>query len=410
MTRARGVDVAIVGGGPTGAVLAARLAARGVEVVVLERAPRWKWYASGVFTSPAAVDALRRTGVPETTIDLVARPIPAMRLETRGGAVVRLEYGAEDGGPPAVGLDRSTLDPALIEFARTTGADVRQGVTVTSVEAGGVLGSTSRARVATISATGDGAVTARVLVGADGADSIVARTMGVARPVRLAQRMGLSFHVADGRRADVAVDARMCVVRDGYVGIAPVPGGRVNVGIVLGPTWRDELRTEGARSVVRRILGAVAPSADDPAGWQDRQACDPIAGTSPLGARVIRRSGPGWLLVGDAAGFLDPFTGEGLHRALISTELAAAAIVATLSGRTAAFDAYDRAMRRRFATKDVVSWIVQSFLSRPVAFEYAARRLAARPATRATMSRVMGDLVPASEALDPRFLARLLAP
>jgi flavin-dependent dehydrogenase len=222
--------------------------------------------------------------------------------------------------------------------------------------------------------------------------------------------VGLSFHLADDRPAGAAFDARMCVVRDGYVGIAPVPGGRVNIGIVLGPTWRPELRTEGARSVVRRILTAIAPSADDPAEWHERQPCEPIAGTSPLGARVTRRSGAGWLLVGDAAGFLDPFTGEGLHRALISTELAAAAIDATLNGRSEALDSYDRAMRRRFATKDVVSWIVQSFLSRPMAFEYAARRLATRPATRATMSRVMGDLVPASEALDPRFLARLFAP
>jgi hypothetical protein len=67
-------------------------------------------------------------------------------------------------------------------------------------------------------------------------------------------------------------------------------------------------------------------------------------------------------------------------------------------------------MRRRFAGKDVVSWLVQSFLARPAAFEYAARRLAERPGVRATMGLVMGDLVPASRALDPRFLAALLAP
>ena len=128
---------------------------------------------------------------------------------------------------------------------------------------------------------------------------------------------------------------------------------------------------------------------------------------------MTRRAGPGWFLVGDAVGFLDPFTGEGLHRALVSTELAAAAIRAsldrsTLAGRAAA--AYDRTMRRRFAAKDAVSWLVQAFLSRPASFEYAARRLATRPDVRATMGLVMGDLVPASRGLDPRFLASLLAP
>jgi hypothetical protein len=67
-------------------------------------------------------------------------------------------------------------------------------------------------------------------------------------------------------------------------------------------------------------------------------------------------------------------------------------------------------MARRFLAKDAVSWLVQAFLGRPAAFEYAARRVAARTELRATMGLVMGDLVPANRALDPRYLARLLAP
>ena len=72
--------------------------------------------------------------------------------------------------------------------------------------------------------------------------------------------------------------------------------------------------------------------------------------------------------------------------------------------------AYDRAMGDRFATKDAVSLLVQSFLARPRLFEHAARRLARKPPVRATMGLVMGDLVPASRALDPRFIAGLLVP
>jgi hypothetical protein len=67
-------------------------------------------------------------------------------------------------------------------------------------------------------------------------------------------------------------------------------------------------------------------------------------------------------------------------------------------------------MERRFRSKDAVSWLVQAFLGRPAVFDYAARRLASRPAVRATMGLVMGDLVPAGGALDPRYLAALLAP
>jgi flavin-dependent dehydrogenase len=202
----------------------------------------------------------------------------------------------------------------------------------------------------------------------------------------------------------------MRVLRDGYVGIAPVAGGRVNVGIVLGRSWRPALAREGARDIADSIVRAIPPAPDDPATWRDGEPTDAVAGASPLGHRVTRRAGPGWLLVGDAAGFLDPFTGEGLHRALVSAELAAAAIVADRRGRQHAFDAYDRAMRRRFLAKDAVSWLVQAFLARPALFDYAAQRVAARPSVRGTMGLVMGDLVPASQALDPRFLASLLAP
>jgi flavin-dependent dehydrogenase len=208
----------------------------------------------------------------------------------------------------------------------------------------------------------------------------------------------------------------MRIVPDGYVGIAPVPGGRVNVGIVLGGSWLRVLAGDGAGAVVDRIVGAVpvldgaAGSPPDPAAWRTGSRLDPIAGASPLGHRVTHRAGAGWLLAGDAAGFLDPFTGEGLHRAVVSAELAVRAAARALAGDGTALAAYERAMHRRFAAKDVVSWLVQAFLERPRLFEYGARRIGARAAVRETMGLVMGDLVPASRALDPRFLGALLRP
>ena len=136
----------------------------------------------------------------------------------------------------------------------------------------------------------------------------------------------------------------MIVFDDGYVGLAPVPGERRNIGIVLGPGWRTRLARDGAVATTREVLGAILPTADDGIDWLHAEPCDRIAGASPLGGRVTRRAGPGWFLVGDAAGFLDPFTGEGLHRALVSSELAARAISAALGNRADGADA--RAPRR----------------------------------------------------------------
>lgn len=392
-------DVVVVGGGPAGAAVAIGLARRGRRVVVLERAPAWRWRACGVFTSPATVAALGRLGVAAADIDRIARRIPAMRVETASGTRFRLTYG-DDGSlrAAAVGLDRSALDPHLLDLARAAGAEVRTGVSVRGFRDGTVT-------------LGDGAsIAAGVVVGADGLRSIVAHEAGVVRRPPLGDRPALTFHVEEPD-PDAIRDARMIVFDGGYVGLAPVPGSRVNVGIVLAAVaWRRRLRADGADAVARAVMAAIPAAADDPVPWAAPRICDEIAGAAPVGARVSRRSGPDWLLVGDAAGFLDPFTGEGLHRALRSAELAVAAVERSLDGDPGALAAYDRSLARRTRAKDLVSLVVQGFLVVPPAFDYAARRLAARPAVRETMGLVMGDLAPASRAFDPRFLATLLRP
>lgn len=406
------MDVAIVGGGPAGAALALQLGRAGREVVLFERAPAYRWHAGGVFTSPATMAALRRLGMIEELLSTIARPVPAMRVETPGGVSFRFTYG-DDGSlsAPAVGLDRAMLDPALLGLAIAAGVEVRRGITVTGVKpsdhAGGLF------ELGTSLPDGpDETHLARVIVGADGIRSKVASSVGVARPPRFVSRTALTYHLADSA-PDVPRDARMRILDDGYIGIAPVPRGRVNIGIVLGNSWRSALRTEGASQLATRIVQATPASDRDPADWRFGERCDELVGAAPVGHRVTKLAGDCWFLVGDAAGFLDPFTGEGIHRALVSAELAASAIDGLLAGRRSplgAARAYEQAMRTRFRAKDLVSLVVQSFLGAPALFEYASRRLASRPGPRETMGLVMGDLVRADRVLDPRFLAALLAP
>ena len=125
-----------------------------------------------MFASPAAVLELRALGLSATVLEAVARPIPAMRVETPSGQTIRLTYGAERGGEPAVGLDRSALDPALLELAWARGAEVRRPVSVVGVRPG--AGSGGLIRLDVRHGTVTKALDARIVVGADGHRSAVA--------------------------------------------------------------------------------------------------------------------------------------------------------------------------------------------------------------------------------------------
>ena len=396
------VDVAVVGGGPAGALTAMRLAQLGHAVALFERAPRWRWRACGVFASPAAVTALRDIGIGHQDLAALARPVRAMEVQSRRGVRFALTYGGSgDLSDSAVGFDRRALDGALLDRAEAAGVAIYAGTTVTRVVVSPDLAVLTLRDPDGDPATTSVTVRARIVIGADGIRSIVAGSVGEVRRAPIASRAALTFHVPDVGLGD---SARMVVIQDGYCGLAPVPDNRVNVGIVLGRSWFGALRREGGPAVAARVLTHVL-------GHQPPEPLDRVAGVTPLAHAVGRRAGDSWLLVGDAAGFLDPLTGEGLHRALRSAELAAAAAHDVLAGKPgASLTTYDRTMADAFTTKDVVSRILQAFLGRPALFEYAARRLAARSRVRDTMGLVMGDLIPASRALDPRYLAALLRP
>ena len=277
--RVERVDVAVVGGGPAGSAFAARVAAAGPRVVILEARPRGRGRPGACSRHPAAVLELRALGLSATVLEAVARPIPAMRVETPSGQTIRLTYGAERGGEPAVGLDRSTLDPALLELAWARGAEVRRPVSVVGVRPG--AGSGGLIRLDVRHGTVTKALDARIVVGGDGHRSAVARALGVDRPARLGSRVGLTWHLADVGD-DGPGDARMVVLDGAYCGLAPVPGGRLNVGIVLASRrWQDRLASDGAHAVGAAILADVPDAAWSRAGWR--------AARSPTPSRAPRR-------------------------------------------------------------------------------------------------------------------------
>jgi menaquinone-9 beta-reductase len=383
-------DVIVAGGGPAGAATAAQLAAEGVHVLVLDRAAFPRDKACAEFLSPGAVAALERLGVLRESAAAGAWQEGMRIVGARGSFTARYAEGRR-----GLGIARPVLDQLLLERARAAGAEIRErtGVAGALVEEGLVAGVRLR---------DGGTLRARFVVAADGLRSPVARSLGLERRPRWPSRLGLVARVRGAPPSGLGV---MAVGRGGYCGVASVGGGEASVGVAVSPGTRQPGET--ADELFERMLAAI-PAAREAVDGAPRVS--PIRGVAPLARRVSRVAGPGYLLVGDAAGFTDPFTGEGIHRALRGAELAAAAARRALDRPDRKPVGYSAARRDAFAAKERACLVLQAALAWPALFDYCLRRAAARKRVARVLTGVFGDYLPAETALRPLLVADLVRP
>jgi menaquinone-9 beta-reductase len=392
-------DVLVIGAGPAGSSTAAALAAGGMRVTLVEAAVHPRPKACAEYASPRIVEELSHVGLAPAAWRAAALPLDGMRLLV-AGSTTDIRYADRRGSRTAWGLDRLRFDARLAEHAASVGAVLRVETRLEElvVDNGRVAGAWVRRR--------DGrreTISAGWVVGADGARSRTARLLGVERRVRLPSRLGLVAHYSGV--SELSASGEMHVGDGLYVGLAPTPGNELNVGMALplggrgGSLARFEATLAGMPAVAARLAGS--------------RRLTPIRGAAPIGQRVAETAGPGWLLVGDAAGFIDPFTGEGIYRALRSARAAATALTAQAGANDelgAVAAAYRAARRRAFASKDALTWMIQAMLAAPPLLHYAVQRLAARPEAALRLGSALGDCRPSSTALSPRAIIEVLAP
>jgi geranylgeranyl reductase family protein len=391
-------DVVVVGGGPAGSAVATFLSRRGRDVLLLEAArfPRDKVCGEGV--SPEAWRLLDAMGASDAVRALAPHALRGMQLVSPDGTVFRGEYRGHERMGFAV--RRLALDGVLLEAARLAGAEVREGTPVTRLLREDV-------GVETDVAGEPCAVHARVVVGADGRRSVVARGLGLLRENPRMRRFAVRGYW-EGVEA-LGPFGEMHVVGGGYCGIAPLSPTRANVAFVLD---RREMKPAAGglerfyREELRRRWPRLAERLDRARLLEPPRAIGPLA----LDCRAV--AAPGVVLVGDAAGFYDPFTGEGVTLALRTAELAAEAVAEALdrpsTSRLPRLVGYERA--RDAATRDKFRFnrVLQVAVGWPDVANAVARRLARRPDLADRLVSIAGDFVPARTAFGARFLLDLL--
>ena len=320
-------DVAIVGGGPAGSTAAYRLATAGASVLLIDKAtfPRDKPCGGGVTGRAARLLPFSIEPVVEDVVD---------RLEC--GLRYRHRFTRHARAPLAFMTQRRRLDHFLLQKAAEAGAAVREGETADARE-----------------------LDARIVIGADGCNGSSAKHLGLADGV--VHGVALEANFPHEPRFARAMVLEIAVVRGGYGWVFP-KGDHVNVGVggngEEGPKLRAELRR------MCEAYGIDPDAAEDTRGYR-----------LPLrlpGTRLARGT---TAVIGDAAGLVDPFSGDGMYEAFLSAQLVTEAALDVLAGRAENLDAYQAAVERRIAPLTRAGWGAKRAFERFPRTTYALARL-----------------------------------
>lgn len=394
------IDVLVLGAGPAGAATAIALARRGFAVALADRKAFPRSKPCGEFLSPECVPYLDALGEGDLLARVGAWPVAGMRLSAAGGVAHGSfrAVGDRRHGRAGYGIRRERFDHELVRAAERAGATFlprHEFLGLRRDADGRVDGAVLR--------DPDGeerTLACRHVVGADGVHSRVARALGVQRPVPWLQQFAVTTHFAGvppRRSAAVHLFPR------GFFAATTVDDGLFSVNVVLP---KAELRADAEHdhdALLRRKL-ADAPDLLDTLAAARRTT--PWRGIGPFAHEVTTPVAPGALLVGDAAGYCDPLTGEGIYFALFGAAQAAAALGEALDRPAAgagAMRAYCAARRREIEPRIAASRWLQRGLRHPWVIRGAVGALARWPGLADLVVTMSGDTIHPRDLLRPRF-------
>lgn len=399
------VDLLVAGAGPAGTATATLLARAGYSVLIVDRASFPRDKACSEYMSPEAVRILTRLGVVEALERAGAFPLEGMKVTGPRGSTAHGKFALAGHHPfraTGLSISRRILDNELLSAARAAGAVVLERTSVEELlyDEGVVAGAMVRDHTSRRHA-----LRARLTVGADGLRSVVARRLGRRRS-GTSRRMAFVAHVAgvSGMRASAELHFR----EEAYVGLNQIGQNRTNVALVV-----PSARAGRARGRVQQFFAeTLAEFPEVRKRVEAGEMVRPILATGPFAVWSPRVIAPGALLVGDAADFFDPATGDGIYAALRGAELVAETAAMALSRpgpvTLERLIQYRRMRRRVFAGKWVLERVLDYALRFPRLFDRGISRLGRREDMAHTVIGLAGGFVPIREVLSPVFLARMV--
>jgi flavin-dependent dehydrogenase len=356
-------DAVVVGAGPAGALAAREAARRGLRVLLVDQADFPRWKVCGCCLNARALGVLKAAGLGALPHECGAVPLAELHLGAPGGS-------AHLAIPGGVSLSREAFDAALVRAALAAGADFlpRTRAVLTPAD-------DERHRSVMLHHGAEQVrVQARVVLAADGlGGNLLARAGVSAAPAVPGSRIGAGITIAADEPLYPPGTISMACAAGGYVGLVRLENGALAAAAALDVA---AVRTAGGPGpLAGQLLAAVGwpvPAELPEAGWR---------GTAPLTRRASRLSAPRLFVLGDATGYVEPFTGEGMAWALASASAVAPLVAQAVEGwHPGLARAWVAQHRRTVTRRQHVCQAMAAVLRRPLLTRLLVGLLARLPA------------------------------